>query len=111
MKGRKEGHLGTFKSVLGGGPQASRPDQPPEKMRRKQPDPHDSLLLPIPPTFPILVPFSKNYSDGELYDPWLLLIAPPRSMWDDPFIKKEAFLAFALPVSLDDKDIFEDRLW
>ena len=80
-KGWKEGHLGTFKSVLGGGPQASTPDQPPGKMRRKQPDPHDSLLLSIPPTFPILVSFSKNYSNGELYDPWLLLITPPRSMW------------------------------
>ena len=80
-KGWKEGHLGTFKSVLGGGPQASTPDQPPGKMRRKQPDPHDSLLLSIPLTFPILVSFSKNYSNGELYDPWLLLITPPRSMW------------------------------
>lgn len=59
------------------------PDQisPPGKMGRKQPDPHDSLLLSIPPTLPILVPFSKNYSNGELYDPWLLLITPPRSMW------------------------------
>lgn len=63
--------------------------------------------LPLSPSlflFPKIIPMGNCMTHGCC---WLPL---PEVRGDDPFIKKEAFLAFALPVSLDD-DIFEGRLW
>ena len=64
--------------------------------------------LPLSPSlflFPKIIPMGNCMTHGCC---WLPL---PEVCGDDPFIKKEAFLALALPVSLDDKDIFEGSLW
>lgn len=64
--------------------------------------------LPLSPSlflFPKIIPMGNCMTHGCC---WLPL---PEVCGDDPFIKKEAFLAFALPLPLDDKDIFEGSLW
>lgn len=74
-------------------------DQPRKRWEGSRLDFMIPFSFQSPPHFPHPCSFSKIILMGNCMTYgccWL----PLPEVWDDPFIKKEAFLAFALPVSL-----------